>query len=869
MPADRPCLYLIDGSSYIYRAFHALPPLTSPRGVPTQAVYGFTTMLLKLLNEVKPSFLAVVFDAPGKTFRDDLYGEYKANRPPAPEDLKAQIPLIHEVVDAFRVCKIAQPGVEADDVIATLVRRHVGELDCVVVTGDKDLMQLVCPTVELWDTMRDRHIDAVGVREKFGVDPGQVIDVMALMGDSSDNIPGVKGIGAKTATALIEHFGDLESLLARLDEVPELKLRGAAKVAERLRDGADSARMSRELVKLDSEVELDVDLDALRVREPDTATLRGIFSDLGFQTLVEQVTKVAPAPALRLVEVSEAGQASEAIRRLSGGNRTIALATVFGEGPRVGTAATHLLVGDGSDEVFSVALADDVMARAVGEALDGTAGRVVGYDLKRIDHSLAARGLCLPAGGFDIMVASYLVDPTASHQLPSIVSDQLGGTVSGYGADPASTATAVVQLEGVRAALAKRLDEGQLTELFEDLETPLVGVLARIERRGMALDVERLAAMSEEFAGRLDALIEEIHRVAGHEFNINSPPQLRVVLFDELGLSTRGVKKGKTGYSTDVDVLNRLAADHPLPAKILEYRALSKLKSTYIDALPAAVNPTTGRLHTTLHQTVAATGRISSSDPNLQNIPIRGEEGRRIREAFVAPPGRVLVAADYSQIELRVLAHLSGDAVLQEAFREGQDIHTRTAAEVFGVLPGTVTSDMRRAAKVINFGILYGMGPQRLARDLGISLAEAKRYIESYFERYGSVRQYMDSVLEGARASGYVTTILGRRRPVPELLSGQRGVVQAAERIATNMPIQGSAADIIKVAMVRIDRRLAESDLDAFMILQVHDELLVETAEADCQAVGALVREEMAGAIELSVPLEVEIGTGATWSEAH
>ncbi len=417
--------------------------------------------------------------------------------------------------------------------------------------------------------------------------------------------------------------------------------------------------------------------------------------------------------------------------------------------------------------------------------------------------------------------------------------------------------------------LAVRLRDGRLRELFDDLETPLIGVLARIERRGMALDRERLSALSTEYGARLEALMDEIHTSAGRAFNINSPNQLREVLFDELGLSTRGIKKGKTGLSTDVDVLTRLAEDHPLPAKILEYRALSKLKSTYIDALPLAVNPATGRLHTTLHQTVAATGRLSSSDPNLQNIPIRGEEGRRIRAAFVAPAGRVLIAADYSQIELRLLAHLSGDPVLQQAFRDGQDIHTRTAAEIFGVLPGTVTADMRRAAKVINFGILYGMGPQRLARDLGISQAEAKRYIESYFDRYPRVREFMDSVLDAARASGFVTTILGRRRPVPELTSGQRGVVQAAERIATNTPLQGSAADIIKLAMLRIDRRLREQGLDAFMILQVHDELLVEAGTADAAAVRTLVAEEMSGAVELSVPLEVEVGSGATWAEAH
>ncbi len=869
MPADRPCLYLIDGSSYVYRAFHALPPLTSPRGEPTQAVYGFTTMLLKLLKEVRPAYLVVIFDAPGKTFRDDLYSDYKANRPPTPEDLKSQIPLIHKVVDAFRICAISKQGVEADDVIATLVRRYSGDLDCVVITGDKDLMQLVCPSVQLWDTMRDRRIDEAGVREKFGVAPSQVVDVMALMGDSVDNVPGVKGVGAKTATALIDHFGDLDTLLARIDEVPETKLRGAKMVAGKVRDGAADARMSRELVRLDSDVALDVDLESFQVGEPDTDTLRGIFSELGFQTLVEQVVHIQPPPEVRLVAISEVRDTRDRLVEILGDGVSIPVATTAEEGPIVSSAATKLLVCDGAAAVLSIELDGEGVSQAVGEALAGATARMVGYDLKKIDHTLAARGLTLPSGGFDVMVASYVVDPTASHDLASIASAQIGGVVPGYGESELSTAAALVQMREVEQALTARLSAGHLTQLFEDLETPLVGVLARIERRGLALDTDHLAAMSEEFAGRLEALVGEIYGVAGHEFNINSPPQLRTVLFEELGLSTRGVKKGKTGYSTDVDVLTKLAADHALPAKILRYRALSKLKSTYIDALPLAVNPHTGRLHTTLHQTVAATGRISSSDPNLQNIPIRGEEGRRIREAFVAPPGRVLIAADYSQIELRVLAHLSGDATLQEAFRQGQDIHTRTAAEVFGVLPGTVSSEMRRSAKVINFGILYGMGPQRLARDLGISQAEAKRYIESYFERYGSVRRYMDSVLEGARENGYVSTILGRRRPVPELLSGQRGVVQAAERMATNTPIQGSAADIIKLAMLRVDGRLQSSGLDAFMTLQVHDELLIEAPAADVEVVSELVRKEMAEAIELSVPLKVDVGSGVTWAEAH
>ncbi len=870
MPADRPYLYLIDGSSYIYRAFHALPPLTSPRGVPTQAVYGFTTMLLKLLHDVKPAYLAVIFDAPGRTFRDDLYESYKANRPAAPEDLRAQIPWIHEVVDAFRVCKVVEKGVEADDVIATLVRRYSDDFEFVVITGDKDLMQLVGPSVRLWDTMRDRWSDPAAVREKFGVEPNQVVDLMALMGDSSDNVPGVKGIGAKTAAALIDHFGDLDGLMSRLDEVPAMPLRGAGKVAERLREGVESARLSRDLVTLRADVDLRLDIEEMRIREPDADALRGIFTQLGFHTLLDQVSRRGPRPQVEWTAVAGAAAIEENLTRmLSGEGEPVSLATLTPEGPVVTTAARQLLLCDGQPAVVVISLDDEDARDAVARALADTSRRIVGYDLKRIGHALAARGVRLPVHQFDVLVAAYLIDPTAANDLASIVSCHLGGGVDGYGEEVASTAAALVQIRELVQPLTARSKDAGVSGLFENLESPLVGVLARIEAHGMAIDVEQLARMSEEFANRLDALMHEIHAMAGHEFNIHSPPQLRQVLFEELGLAVRGVKKGKTGYSTDVDVLTKLSSEHPLPAKILEYRGLSKLKSTYIDALPAVINPLTGRLHTTLHQTVAATGRLSSSDPNLQNIPIRGEEGRRIRQAFVAPPGRVLIAADYSQIELRVLAHLSADPVLLEAFREGQDVHARTAAEVFGVMPGTVTAEMRRSAKVINFGILYGMGPQRLARDLGISLAEAKTYIENYFDRYAGVRQFMDSIVAAAREQGFVTTILGRRRPVPELLGGQRGAVQAAERIAANTPLQGSAADIIKLAMLAIDRHLDASGLDAYMILQVHDELLVEVAEGDREAACEIVRREMVGAMDLSVPLEVEIGVGGSWAEAH
>lgn len=868
MSAERASLYLIDGSSYIYRAFHALPPLTSPQGVPTQAIYGFATMLMKLLKDAKPAYIAVVFDAPGPTFRDDLYDAYKAHRPPAPDDLKVQIPRIHQLVDAFRICTLMQEGVEADDVIATIVHRYADDHPCVIVSSDKDLMQLVGPTVTLWDTMRDRRIDAEAVREKFGVAPERVVDVMALVGDASDNVPGVKGIGAKTAAALIDHFGSLDELLDRVEEVSSLGLRGAAKVAEKLRDGAETARLSRQLVALRTDVPLALDIDAMTARDPDVAALRRMFAELGFQSLSDQMGQVPAPPAPPVVQVS-GGQAIGALDAAVGGGGRVAIAALTSAGPVVTTPASALVfaAGDGATEV---ALDDGEVRAAVAKSLAAAGARLVMYDGKRIDHALAASGIEMPAAGVDVMVAAYLVDPSAANDLASVIAAGGGSAApTGFGEDAAATGAALVEMASCADDLVHRLADLGMARLFDEVESPLVHVLARIERRGLALDTQRLEQMGEEFAGRLEELMQAIHELAGHPFNIHSPQQLRQVLFDEIGLSTRGLKKGKTGYSTDVDVLTKLSADHPLPAKILEYRALSKLKSTYIDALPPLINSATGRLHTSLHQTVAATGRLSSSDPNLQNIPIRGEEGRRIREAFVAPRGRVLVAADYSQIELRVLAHLSHDPVLCEAFRNGEDIHARTAAEVFGVLPGTVTSDMRRAAKVINFGILYGMGPQRLARDLGISLSQAKDYIDNYFARYSGVRGYLDKVLATARETGFVSTILGRRRPVPELRGGQRGLVQAAERMAVNTPLQGSAADIIKLAMLRLDRRLAEEGVDGFMILQVHDELLFEAASGDGDLVAALAREEMAAAVELSVPLVVDVGIGRSWAEAH
>lgn len=868
MAARAPRLYLIDGSSYVYRAFFALPPLTGPSGLPTNAVYGFTTMLLKLLHQVAPEYLAVVFDAPGRTFRDELFDSYKANRPAAPPDLSAQISAVHEVVAGFRIPELSVPGVEADDVIATLVARLAPQgIECVVITADKDLMQLVGPRVRLWDTMRDRWVDEAAVVARFGVPPAQVVEVLALTGDTADNIPGVKGIGEKTATALIRELGSVEGVLSHLGEVERMKLRGAKAIAERLRENAEVARLSRDLATLRRDVALDVSLEQLRLPGADVAALRALFTRLGFQSLLPQLrTQGEP-----LAVDAENLHGRDDLERYLAARESDPLAVVVlaNEGPPATTPGRELVLCGPVGRPAIVSLAESESRAALASWLGREDLRLIGHDLKRDLLHLAAVDIVVGSRGFDTMIASYLLEASPTHRLEELATDVLGVHLDGFRQNVQGTAAGASLLCRLAEPLSARLEERGLRTLFEQVEMPLTHVLAAMERRGILLDVRRLQELSREINARLEGLMRDIHALAGEEFNINSAPQLRAILFDRLHLPRQGVRRGKTGYSTDVDVLTRLSQLHPLPAKILEYRALAKLKSTYVDALPAAVNPITGRLHTTFNQTVAATGRLSSSDPNLQNIPVRGEEGRRIREAFIAPPGHMLVAADYSQIELRILAHLSGDPAFVDAFRSEQDIHSRTAAEVFGVHPGLVNAEMRRVAKVINFGIIYGMGPQRLAHELGISLADAQRYIEQYFARYAGVRSYMQSVVEEARTRGYVTTILGRRRTIAELRSAERGVAQAAERVATNTPIQGSAADLIKKAMVAVERRLQTAGLPASLLLQVHDELLLETAEHAVEATKAAVREEMEGVMSLAVPLRIDLGVGRNWAEAH
>jgi DNA polymerase-1 len=880
MAGARPVLYLIDASSYVYRAFFALPPLTNASGLPTNAVYGFTTMLLKLLREAKPEYIGVVFDAPGRTFRDALFERYKANRRATPDELAAQFPLVLEVVAAFALRSLVIPGVEADDVIATVAERATAQsTEVVVVTSDKDLMQIVSDHVQLWDTMHDRRWDRQAVRQRLGVEPEQVVEAMGLMGDPIDNIPGIRGIGEKTAAALITRFGTIEQLLGRLDELAATKdIRGAKKLAALVAAHADLARLSRDLATVRRHVPIECPLEEFRYHTPDPAALRPVFTRLGFQKLVRELPLAAPAAGAPLHRCSGSAdlEAFVAAARQRG---RFALAC---EGQRHGATgrSTAVVVAANSEASLYVRSAADEHAGPAEPPvalppeplcllLRDQGVEKVAHDLK---HDLLLLGDAATASltpAFDLMVASYLLEASATHRLEDLAASVLGVNLPAFRDGADSLGAGVGLMLTLRDQLGAQLQERQMERLFYEIEMPLVQVLARMEHRGVRLDAAALAQMSRELDARLAVLMDEIYALAGGTFNIASPPQLREVLFGRLGLSRKGVRRGKTGLSTDVDVLTRLAAEHPLPAKILEYRNLAKLKSTYVDALPAAVDARTGRLHTSFNQTVTATGRLSSSEPNLQNIPGRGEEGQRIRAAFIGEDGCGILAADYSQIELRVLAHLSDDPVLMAAFAAEDDIHARTAAEIFRVQPDAITPDMRRAAKVINFGIIYGMGAQRLGRELSVSLADAEQYIASYFERHAGVRAYIETVQDEARRRGYVTTLLGRRRALPDLASRHRGVAQAAERTAINTPIQGSAADLIKMAMVAIDRRLGKEHLRATMILQVHDELVFEVAEPERERAANLIRAEMEGVYPLKVPLRVDVGWGRNWAEAH
>ncbi len=873
-------LCLVDGSGVLFRAYHALPGLRTSSGRPTGAIYGFAGMLLKLRREHPADHIAVVVDAPGGSFRQQIDPAYKANRESMPDDLRAQIPYIKRIVGALGLPLIEIAGVEADDVIATLAGQAVARDYAVqIVTSDKDLMQLVGPEVRLVDTMNDRTTGPDEVRERFGVPPENVPDVLGLMGDAVDNIPGVRGIGEKTARRLMEHFGSIDALYSRLDEIDGLGLRGAARIRQQLEGGEADARRSRELATVRRDVEVGVAIEALAAGEPDRAEIAVLASELEFARLLDAAGTAATAGA-----PSEAPPPPETVFMRVDATR---LETWIDEEPPLAlavalagerTPAALALARTGSDGGVEVCLAPiapdaDILRRILSGHLRA---RIWVEDLKSLLRACGV-GLDRPLEGLgagevcDASLASYLVDSSRrAHDLEAACRLRGLEPPAGSADDPetwaASRAAALLRL-GTR--LADELGGGPLRTLFVEVEIPLARVLAGMEARGILVDPHVLEELGTEFGREVARLEARIHELAGGPFNVQSNVQLRDVLFARLGLPTQGVKRGKTGLSVDAEVLGRLAEEHEIVRCILEHRSLAKLISTYVNGLLELIAHGGTRIHTSFNQTVAATGRLSSSDPNLQNIPVRTAEGRRIRTAFVIPQGRALLSADYSQIELRLLAHLTGDPVLVEAFRTGEDIHIRTAAEVFGVSLGQVTPEMRRRAKVVNFGILYGMGAQRLAREFGIAVKEAEGIIARYFERYASVRAYSERIISEARERGWVETIYGRKRPLPDLATRQPVLRQAAERMAWNTPIQGAAADLIKLAMLAVERSLARRGGTARLLLQVHDELVLEVETPEIAEIGALVRRDMEGVAALAVPLVVDLRSGPNWADLH
>ena len=907
-------LVLVDGSSYLYRAFHALPPLANAAGEPTGAVLGVVNMLTRLVKEYPGARLAVVFDAPGRTFRDEIYAEYKAHRPPMPDELRAQVAPLLEAVEAMGLPLLRLEGVEADDVIGTLATRAAAEGARVVIsTGDKDMAQLVDGRVTLVNTMTGSSLDREGVKVKFDVYPEQIVDYLALVGDSSDNIPGVPKVGPKTAAKWLNEYTTLENLLAHQDAIE-------GKVGESLRAHGAELALSRRLATIDRDVALPLSPHDLVAGEPDVERLRALYTRLELRSLLKQLPGGAPPPeppappadgdaagATRAQPAPPARRAYELVmdedalelwvRRLESApvvsfdTETTSLDYMQAEivgvsfcvepGHAAYVPLAHRYPG-APDQLDR----DRVLAR-LKPLLEDPARAKLGHHLKYDAHVLRNHGIELAGMRYDSMLESYVLDSTATrHDLDSTAKHYLGvdtihyEDVAGKGAKQLPFAEVPVETAGEYSAedadvalqlhrtLWPRIEAvPALRALYERIEQPLVPVLLDMEHTGVLIDAEMLRRQSHELSKRLLELQGQAHAAAGGPFNVDSPKQLQEILFGKLGLPvTRRTSTGQP--STAEDVLEELAGDYELPRLVLEYRGMAKLRSTYTDKLPGQVNPRTGRVHTSYHQAVAATGRLSSTDPNLQNIPIRTPEGRRIRQAFVAPPGHVILAADYSQIELRIMAHLSGDEGLLAAFAADRDVHQATAAEVFGVAPSEVTADQRRAAKAINFGLIYGMSAFGLARQLGIERGAAQQYVDLYFQRYPGVKRYMDETRAAAREQGYVETVFGRRLHLPDIRARNQQLRQYAERSAINAPMQGTAADIIKCAMIEVHRWLAGSP-DARLVMQVHDELVLEVAVDAVPRIESGLRERMAAAASLRVPLRVDVGQGANWDEAH
>jgi DNA polymerase-1 len=890
MPRER-TLHLVDGSAQFHRAYHAIRGLATSRGLPTNATYGFTTMLRKLLQDEQPSHLGVSFDLAGPTFRHEEYKDYKANRPRMDDDLAVQIPYVRRVCDVLRLPILEVQGFEADDVIATLARQAVeAGWKVLVVSGDKDLLQMVGDDVKVLNPGREGMgavlYDRKTVEEKWGVPPERVVDVLALVGDAIDNIPGVPGIGEKGARDLVREFGPVEAVLENADRVKRPAYR------EGLTRHREDALLSKRLATLRTDAPVVLDLAALKRTEPDRAAAYALFTELEFQAIAREYAPAAAPSRSRHRVLTDLAAVEAAVGEARSAG-TVALALVpSGADPMRADIVGLSLAWRAGETVYlplghsRLELPEPLPALPVLAALrplveDPAVGKLSGQG-KRDIIVLGRKGLALRGLAFDAIVASYLLNPgRRTYALDDLAFEFLGegrgGGGEGQAADAQASVDATARAAGRDAELLLRLSklvtdrlsgEG-LAEIYEGMERPLIEVLAAMERAGVRVDSPLLAAMSRDMEAQLEALTREIHALAKGEFNINSPVQLREVLFERLGMKS-GKKTAKTrAASTAEEVLEELALVHELPRKILEYRSVQKLKSTYVDALPALVNPETGRIHASFNQTVAATGRISSSDPNLQNIPIRTPEGRRIREAFVAEAGHLLLSADYSQIELRVLAHLSRDQTLIDTFRRGEDVHDRTAREVFGPFSFIPPDEQRRRSKMVNYALLYGKTAFTLAKDIGVSKKEAEQFIAAYFARYPQVRSYIESTIARARETGQVRTLLGRLRRLPDLTSRNFQVRAEAERQAMNTPVQGSAADLIKKAMIDLHLALAERKMRSRLILQIHDELLLEVPETEAEAARQLVKEIMEGALALEVPLVVDARLGRSWAEVH
>ncbi len=890
-------IYLIDGSSYIYRAYFAIRRLSTSEGFPTNAIFGVVKMLNKVVKDYSPQYLSVIYDSKGKNFRHELFPEYKATRKKMEDDLVAQIPHIKRLVEAYSFPSIELNGFEADDIIATVAEKFSKRgMTVKIISGDKDLMQLINDNVTMHDTMKDKEYTVTDVIERFKVPPEKVKEVMGLSGDSSDNIPGVPGIGEKTAGALIVEFGSMEELYERIDEVK-------GKKREKLIDNREKAFLSKKLVTLDCSVPLEVTLDDLTIKPPDIDALAPILKEFEFYRLLDALPGKSVQNTLAYDDyhivkdeelfnriITEIKNKKKFAIDLETTSRDPMLADIVGISISYDPHKAYYIpvahTGEGSDGQLD---RDHVLTKLKG-ILEESGITKIGQNIKYEYVIFRRYGIELSDEMHDTMVMSYLLNPAKrNHNLNDISMDYLNHKMITYkevcGSGKSELPFNEVSVETacryscedadvtylVADVLMPKLEELGLTGLYEDIEMPLVKVLADMEMTGILVDEKKLVYLSEKFGGMMEEFQTEIYAEAGEEFNINSPKQLSKILFEKMNLPV--IKKTKTGYSTDVSVLTELAEvyDQKIPRDILRYRSVSKLKSTYTDALVALINPHTKRLHTSYNQTVTSTGRLSSSEPNLQNIPVRSDEGRLIRSAFIAEPGKTLISADYSQVELRILADLSGDETMLRSFELGEDIHTRTASEVFDIFPQMVTPDMRRAAKVINFGIVYGMSAYGLSRELKIPPKTAKKYIDGYFRKYHRVKEHIDNTIKRAHEDGFVTTLFGRRLNLPDIFSKNKNIVQMAERNAVNAPIQGTAADIIKIAMIRLASKINEAGFKSKMLLQVHDELVFEIADDEIDIMEKLIRDEMenAGKPHIKIPLKVEMDKANNWSDAH